>query len=100
MSFSFLQIQLGWQVLLADPYKALDGDNRRIYNPQLVVAGQEDAEFAEQKGHDTSYLKGEPEQEQQGDIGPMSASLLVFRKEQEEGLAWNGERKFILGGWW
>lgn len=69
-------------MLLADPHEALDGDNRRIYNPQFVVAGQEGAESAEQKGHDTSYLKGggEPEQEQKWRdiICPMSAFLLEF----------------------
>lgn len=85
---SSFQIQLGWQVLLADPHEALDGDNRRIYNPQFVVAGQEGAEFAEQKGHDTSYLKGggEPEQEQQWEgyhLSNVRISVRVLKKGAE-----------------
>lgn len=37
-------------MLLASAHEALDGDNRRVHDTQLAVAGQEDA-AAQQEGH-------------------------------------------------
>lgn len=42
-------------MLFASAYEAFNGDDRRIYNTELVVAGEE-GEFAEQEGYGVSYI--------------------------------------------
>lgn len=52
--FNF-QIQLGQQMLLAGAYEAFDGDDRRVHDTQLAVAGQEGA-AAEQEGYGARHI--------------------------------------------
>lgn len=43
-------------MLLANTHKAPDGDNRRVYDTQLALAGQEGA-ASQQEGHGSSDIE-------------------------------------------